>query len=90
LVKRTTADFGYDSFWAKFLLVMTPPYGLHLVCPLALLVNVEMTSEVPTPPLAIVDNDVVEALRFELAKCKLDHNGNRSWSAWNTQMKSKG
>ena len=31
-----------------------------------------MTSEVPTPPLVDVDNDV-EALRVELAKCKSDY-----------------
>ena len=29
--------------------------------------------KVPTPPLVVADNDVVEALRVELAKCKLDH-----------------
>ena len=27
----------------------------------------------PTPPLVVADNDVVETLRAELAKCKLDH-----------------
>ena len=49
---------------------MTPPHGPHLVYPPFPTFDVEMTSEVPTPPLIIVDNDVVEALKVELAKCK--------------------
>lgn len=52
---------------------MTPPHGLRLICPLSLLINVEMTLEVPTPPLVVADNNMVEALRAELAKCKVDH-----------------
>jgi hypothetical protein len=36
-------------------------------------VDVEMTLEVPTPPLVVVDNDVVEVVTAELMNCKSDH-----------------
>ena len=49
---------------------MTPPYESQLICPRSLPVDVEMTLEVPTPPLVVADNDVMEALRAELAKRK--------------------
>lgn len=52
---------------------MTSPHGPLLVCSPSLLIDMEMTLEVPTPPLVVADNDMVEALRAELAKCKLDH-----------------
>jgi hypothetical protein len=40
---------------------MTLPHGPCLVCPPSGRVNVEMTLEVPTPPLVVADNDVLEA-----------------------------
>jgi hypothetical protein len=33
----------------------------------------EVTLEVPTPPLVVVSNGMVESLKAELAKCQLDH-----------------
>lgn len=44
-----------------------------MVCPTSWPVNVETTSEVPTTPLVVADNNMVEALRVELAKCKSYH-----------------
>lgn len=44
-----------------------------MVCPLSLPVDVGVTSKVPIPPLVVVDNDMVEALKDELVKCKSDH-----------------
>ena len=41
---------------------MTLPHEPCLVCPLSLLVDVEMTLEVPSPPLVVVDDDMVEVL----------------------------
>lgn len=52
---------------------LTPPSDTRLVCPPSSPVDVDMTSEEPTPQLLVEGNDVVEALRAELAKCKLDH-----------------
>ena len=46
------------------------PLGLYTI---STPVDVEMTSEAPTPPLVVDDNDMVEALRVELAKCKSEH-----------------
>ena len=40
---------------------MTPPPGPCLVCPESLPIDMEMTLEVPTPPLVVVHNDVVGA-----------------------------
>lgn len=48
---------------------MTPPHGPCLVCPPSSPVDVEVTST----PVVVTINDVVEALRVKLAKCKLDH-----------------
>lgn len=62
---------------------MTPPHGPCLVCPPSSPLDVEMTSEVPTPPLVGTNNDVVEALRVESAKCKLDD----GWELELIQMK---
>jgi len=52
---------------------MTPHHEPWLVCPPSSPVDTEMVPAEPTPPLVVADNDVVEALRAELAKCKLDH-----------------
>lgn len=52
---------------------MTPPNGPCLVCPPSSPFHVEMTLKVSTPPLIVVENDLVKALRADLAKCKLDH-----------------
>ena len=52
---------------------MTPPGEPLFVCPPSSPVDVDMVSAFPLPSLQVVDNDVVEALRAELAKCKLDH-----------------
>ena len=52
---------------------MITPHESHLVFPLSLPLDVEMALVVPTPPLAIADNDVVEALRVEMAKTKSYH-----------------
>ena len=41
---------------------MTSLHGHCLVCLLSLLVDVEMTLEVPTPPLVVANDDMVEAL----------------------------
>ena len=41
---------------------MTPPLGPCLVCPPPSLVDVEMKSKVPTPPLVVVDNNVAVAI----------------------------
>src|SRR5665213_3516984 len=52
---------------------MTPHHEPWLVCPPSSPVDTGMVPAEPTPPLVVADNDVVEALRAELAKCKLDH-----------------
>ena len=44
---------------------MTPPQGPCMVCPPSSLIDVDMTAEVPTPPLVVADNDMVKALRVE-------------------------
>lgn len=50
-----------------------PSHGPLLVCPPSPPIDVEMILEVPTPTLVVVDNDMVEMLRVEFAKCKSDH-----------------
>jgi hypothetical protein len=52
---------------------MTPPNGTRLVCPSFFPVDVKITSEVPKPSLVVIDNDLVEALRVELVRCKLNN-----------------
>jgi hypothetical protein len=41
---------------------MTSSHGPRLVCSLFLPVDVEMTLEVPTPPLVVANDDIVEML----------------------------
>src|SRR5665213_1517203 len=45
----------------------------QLVPPPSSPVDVDMAMDGPPPQLEVAHNDVVEALRSELAKCKLDH-----------------
>lgn len=52
---------------------MTPPQETFFVCPTSLPIDVNMDYVIPLPQLQVVDNEVVEALRAELAKCKFDH-----------------
>lgn len=44
-----------------------------MVCSLSSPIDVKMTLEGPTLSFVVADNDVVEALRGELEKCKSDH-----------------
>lgn len=44
-----------------------------MVCSMCLPIDVKMTSEGPTLSFVVANNDVVEALRGELKKCKSDH-----------------